>query len=205
LSCNVFVEHFARLGLWEGGETFLIDNISEKLTTEYTPIETQEEVVVKSVHSILHWINKNNPLSGTPENPAGDPQYRRWESPVQLWAKQQGLLDESEAIPTEFDDIHTLENLPSLSVSGIDEDTVYSNDDTITLQVTGEGKFPLSRVEVYFNDRYITVDDRSPFKFSINLSDGEIDLQEKNSVRVLGIDEVYNRAEYVADLFAEES
>lgn len=40
-----------------------------------------------SVHSILHWVNKNDPQGPIPTNPSFDPQYTRWEYAVQAWAE----------------------------------------------------------------------------------------------------------------------
>ncbi|KXB08627.1 hypothetical protein AKJ56_00765 [candidate division MSBL1 archaeon SCGC-AAA382N08] len=39
------------------------------------------------VHSILHWVNKDNPLGPTLQNPTQDPQYSNWGAPVMEWAK----------------------------------------------------------------------------------------------------------------------
>jgi membrane peptidoglycan carboxypeptidase len=40
-------------------------------------------------HSILYYINKNNPTQpvGDGYNPAQDPQFYNWENPVQIWAQ----------------------------------------------------------------------------------------------------------------------
>jgi 1A family penicillin-binding protein len=38
-----------------------------------------------TAHSILYWVNKNNPQGPAPSNPASDPQYAYWEYPVQVW------------------------------------------------------------------------------------------------------------------------
>lgn len=43
------------------------------------------------VHSILYWVDKNNPLGPRPSNPARDPQFYMWENPVAEWAKTQNL------------------------------------------------------------------------------------------------------------------
>lgn len=43
------------------------------------------------VHSILYWVNKNNPLGPQPSNPYSDPQFAMWEGPVDEWAKTQNL------------------------------------------------------------------------------------------------------------------
>ncbi len=44
-----------------------------------------------TVHSILHWVNKNDPQGPYPEHPEEDPQYYLWEEPVKKWAEKQGL------------------------------------------------------------------------------------------------------------------
>ena len=38
------------------------------------------------VHEILYWVDKNNPQGPQPGNPGNDPQFARWEYPVQIWA-----------------------------------------------------------------------------------------------------------------------
>ncbi len=37
------------------------------------------------VHSILYWVNKDNPTGPRPANPANDPQYEGWEYGVRAW------------------------------------------------------------------------------------------------------------------------
>jgi 1A family penicillin-binding protein len=44
-----------------------------------------------SIHSLLYWFQKNNPLAGQPSNPASDPQYQYWEYPVQQWLSGAGV------------------------------------------------------------------------------------------------------------------
>lgn len=42
----------------------------------------------KQVHSILYYIDKDNPQGPIPEDPEKDPQFWNWEMPVLNWAKQ---------------------------------------------------------------------------------------------------------------------
>lgn len=44
-----------------------------------------------TVHSILHWVNKNDPQGPYPEHPEEDPQYLLWEEPIRKWAERQNL------------------------------------------------------------------------------------------------------------------
>ncbi len=44
-----------------------------------------------SVHSILYYVNKDNPRGPYPSNPASDPQFSLWEWPIEEW--KQSLLN----------------------------------------------------------------------------------------------------------------
>lgn len=65
-------------GVWEGNK------VEERNGKEY---------VEQEVHSILHWVQKNNPNGPVPENPADDSQYVYWETPVRAWALLNGFED----------------------------------------------------------------------------------------------------------------
>ncbi len=42
-------------------------------------------------HSILHYINKDNPSGDPPQDPTSDPQYLMWEKGVQLWLSSNSI------------------------------------------------------------------------------------------------------------------
>ena len=44
--------------------------------------------VYNNIHSILHFVDRNNPTGGYPANPASDPQYVNWEYGVQQWNEE---------------------------------------------------------------------------------------------------------------------
>ena len=49
--------------------------------------------VANNMHSILYYVDRNNPLGPAPTNPAADPQYKYWEYGVQRWKQEKyGLL-----------------------------------------------------------------------------------------------------------------
>jgi membrane peptidoglycan carboxypeptidase len=60
--------------------------------------------IYNNVHSILHFVDKNNPNGSYPANPASDSQYTNWEYGVQKWNEDtfgaliqaQQLLNETE-------------------------------------------------------------------------------------------------------------
>lgn len=67
-------------GEWRGGaSTPIVDAYGQVIG----------EQVNTNVHSILYWVDKNNPRGPIPSNPASDPQFRNWEYSVQRWAASQ--------------------------------------------------------------------------------------------------------------------
>lgn len=78
-------------GYWQGGSVVI-----DKTTGQSATKDTLEEnkVTLSSgggVHSILHYVNKNDPLGPAPKNPNSDPQYSMWESSVQAWSGKQNI------------------------------------------------------------------------------------------------------------------
>lgn len=67
-------------GIWEGGEAVP------------DPLTGKTKVTV-DVHSILYWVDKENPRGPRPDAPQNDPQFTRWEYAVRSWASQHGIID----------------------------------------------------------------------------------------------------------------
>jgi 1A family penicillin-binding protein len=70
--------------------------------------ETQVDLamVYRNIHSILHFVNRDNPLGGYPANPASDPQYENWEYGVQNWNQETfGALLESQSTSSQTNDL----------------------------------------------------------------------------------------------------
>lgn len=184
-------------GKFLGGESFIIDTISGKLATDFTPQETRKEKVITNVHSILHWVNKSNPTGGIISNPENDPQYKNWETAVQNWwntnkGKYQNEFVSEQEKPTQEDTIHTEENKPRISLS-LSSLSVSKNDD-ITVRVTSTGTYPLKKIDVFLNGIYLDSVSQNPFNYTINLSEIE-DLSETNEIKIKGYDSVFNQNE----------
>jgi membrane peptidoglycan carboxypeptidase len=74
-------------GKWQGG----ISNITQNPNADpNVPYNSVQETLSGGVHSILYWINKDDPLGPPPTNPNDDPQFSHWEYGVRLWAAQNG-------------------------------------------------------------------------------------------------------------------
>jgi 1A family penicillin-binding protein len=64
-------------GIWQGGK-----------------FENNNTLVVGGTHSILNWINKDDPRGEYPSNPTNDSQFERWEYGVRIWAQEHGLSED---------------------------------------------------------------------------------------------------------------
>jgi penicillin-binding protein 1C len=186
-------------GIWQGGKTYTIDSVSGRLATEYTPLETRVEKPIRSVHSILYWLDKDNPLGPAPLNPENDPQFERWETPVRKWALANGYADETDVvIPTQTDNIHTGSSAFNISIQNIDQSRAYSINDTISAHAASTGRYQMAKATLYVNDVFVETIDRAPFIFRFSPKDISR-LQERNRVKIVGFDSVYNRSEVTAE------
>ena len=73
----------------------LLDKVLPSLTTEpFIQPEQEDSSLLKpilqgelggEIHSILYWVDKNNPRDQAPQDPSSDPQFKNWEYAVRLW------------------------------------------------------------------------------------------------------------------------
>lgn len=90
------VAGFVIAPMWRDFMRKAITYVANKPFTPPTPEENPDTLkpVLKgswqgpdgSVHSILHWVQKNDPRGPIPQTPSVDSQYIQWEYPVRLWA-----------------------------------------------------------------------------------------------------------------------
>ena len=183
-------------GVWQGGTAYSVDKTSGQIATDLTPPELKEDVYNYNVHEILYWVNKDDPRGPPPSNPADDPQFEHWEIPVQNWAAEQGYGGglSSSTIPTGFDDTHTNEAAPKISISSPNSNVVYRRDDLLPISIRQDGKYSLSKVDFFINGAYLGSADKAPFNFSFVPND-IAGIRPTNELRVVAYDTVLNRGE----------
>ena len=93
------------------GEFIDTANLLEQINAGETIDVSQ---VYANLHTILHYVDKSNPLGPVPSNPSNDPQYNNWEYAVQAWKQQtyniQPVVSTSTTTPTEPEPRRTLDN-----------------------------------------------------------------------------------------------
>lgn len=191
-------------GEWRGGKEFVVDKISKKLATDNTPQDLREKLVVPSVHSILFWLDKNNPLGPAPEQPQLDSQFKNWEYSVRAWAASQGLTDQNDSIiPKEYDDIHTSDKMPKFrSVTFSPQKTIYNNNEKVTISPNLESIYEISQVDYFIDDDYIGSVKKQPFGITIDLS--AFSLKDNINIKVKAYDVIGNTVENLSTLYIKQ-
>ena len=190
-------------GKWNGGISYLINKETGKLATKYTPTSVLGEIRSGGIHSILHWVDKNNPRGPIPKNPDQDSQYNLWEFPVRLWVNQQNINEITNPnLPNEIDDIHNPENAPRISITRPKEGEFFNPSDSVVIEVKDEGsRFNLRSVQYYLNGVYIGRSTQGPyFSFSFVPEDIGVELREVNMISAQVVDEVSNKGEVTGAL-----
>lgn len=181
-------------GIWQGGEEYFIDTISGKLATDQTPRETKKGVTITNVHSILYWINKNDPRGAQPISPDSDSEFNHFETGVQNWWNQNRAfypINSAANKPTTYDDVHTQQNIPLVTITSPVSGMLYNKNQTIPIQITYQGNFPIKRFDVFVNNVYVGSAKNQPFSFTVNPSTIP-SIQDTNTVKVVVYDSIYN-------------
>ena len=180
-------------GDWIGGISNKIDKTTGKQATEHTPEDTLGEIRTGGIHSILHWVEKNNPRGDIPKNPRNDSQYFLWEYPVRLWVKNYNINIPDIDFPEEVDDVHNPENKPEISFSSPTK-SEFNKNEIIELSINNSNKvYPLKEVTYYVNTSQIGVSYNEPFSFSFIPNDLNNEFNEKVTITAIAKDEMSNK------------
>ncbi|MBU1074955.1 PBP1A family penicillin-binding protein [Patescibacteria group bacterium] len=171
----------------------IVDVFSEKLIPESCidsyPEKYTKEVDYKETHTILYFVDKNNPQGPPPENPTSDPQYSKWEAPVRAWAERNGYVPPGQEIYEDCDSRPTNEQ-PSITIkkptknSEMDEESF-----SISTKSSAAGDHRLSRVDYYIDETLVESVTKNPFQTSyspFNLTNGA------HTLTVIAYDEISN-------------
>lgn len=110
-----------------------------------TPFELIGEVSGPAYHSILYYVDKNNPLGDAPADPSADPQFSLWEKAVKKWA-------EKNASSTPLTSGQTSStNKPMVKIiTPADNQTISSTN--LNVQIEALSTEGISHIEYYLNN-----------------------------------------------------
>lgn len=152
-------------GIWAGNTVVDIDKVTGLRATDETPPESRVEKIITDVESILYWVNKKDPRGPIPTNPASDPEFHLWNPAVQSWwfnNQSRYPVTTVNDIPGGYDTLHSTDNKPVITLSGLPSE--INSDGTATISISTEGQYPLTSVDLFINNNFLT-NLSAPFRF----------------------------------------
>ncbi len=174
-----------------------IDKISGKLATDLTPPDLIEERIYQEVHSILYYVDKDNPLADYTELSSQDAQFDYWEKPALAWASSQPCSASScynQEPPEQYDDIHTEENQPRVRISSPPDNSLVSQS-ALTVKVQASAPLDIKQLDFFCNNRLVGSDTNYPYSVSFNLFSYLNTDSSEQIIKVRAYDKVLNRQE----------
>lgn len=166
-------------GFWRGENTEVVEKDGEKriVTTAGG----------SGIHSILHFVNKNDPLGKPFRNPTDDPQYLMWEEAVQSWVRTQGIS------PFVGDTDSESDNSISFKIINPNNKEAYIGSLEVLVAVNLRGSV-LSDGDVFLNGVEIGSIDIASASYSFIPNDTP-GIKESNSLKVMVTDVLGNTFE----------
>lgn len=148
------------------GRKVLVNKETGLLATSSTPPELIEEKTFSEPHSILYYVDKDDPLGPVPSNPEKDPQFNLWESRVIEWAKKNGLYSTS---TSPFVGLNNPQNNPVFEIKKPGNHEVISNSNFLAeIEISSIADNAI--VEYFINNNLIHKTVSAPFSMSKDIS-----------------------------------
>lgn len=154
-------------GKWQGSSFKVTDDEDNEKT------ET-----VSGVHSILYWVNKENPRGPIPKNPDDDPQFSNWEYAVRAWAGNQQLGGNSEI---NFNSSEGITMAVSSGNKPIDPTTQVA----VAVSASSVESEVIDKVEFFYENKSLGTKRNNPFVIIFTPSQELSDLKRENTIRAV--------------------
>ncbi len=181
----------------DGGIKLPINSVTGRIATSSTPPELIIEKTFLPPHTILYYVNKDDPRGPAPTNPADDSQYTNWEQSLQAWVLRQqeaGKPVTLEEPPTETDDTVSPELAPKIQINAPENNAVLNNRN-LSFMVTAGAPNGVARVDYFIDNQSVGRSSAPPFTLSYyakTLSPGT------HTLKVIAADSVGNASSAVS-------
>lgn len=140
-----------------------------KDTKDLKPVLRGQWSVNGNTHSILYWVNKDNPLGPPPSNPYLDPQFDNWEYSVKIWAGAQNMQDSGQ-MPSGGSSSGGGSSRPNgnLSVYFVrpEQNDFVSKDLSLPVSIRTSSSNEIIKADFFFNGKLVGGSSETPFSFS---------------------------------------
>lgn len=107
--------------------------------------------VSQGPHSILQFVDKDDPRGPVPSDPGRDPYYEPWEKAIQEWLIKNNAT--------------ALENIPTIAITTPGDNAVVARGVPLPLQVTTTAKRGIRQVQYFLDDLLLSTNTIAPFSF----------------------------------------
>ncbi len=197
-------------GRFENVKIVEINKTNGKLATSSTPPCLIKKKKYIEPHSILYYVEKDNPQGIYPQEPNTDPQFLNWEEAIKNWIE---IPDENfdktlyQKPPTEYDDDgYDLQenNLPFVSILSPEDGERFNNSDIIEIKVSATAPLGIKKIDLIFGGKIYTVLTKKIkyehlFKFNLK----EFKLKKENPLLVRVYDIESNKEEDKIEIIIE--
>ena len=129
-------------------EAIKIDISTGEIATSVTPPELISEIEVEKHHSILFYVDKDDPLGPMPEEPEKDPQFLSWEKSVLAWVEKNA--SSSLRLLENFKEFNNPENTPEIKIiKPIDGIEIKNN--KLEIEIEAKAKRGINTIGYFIN------------------------------------------------------
>jgi hypothetical protein len=117
------------------------------------------------IHTILYWIDKDNPTGPPPANPQGDPQFTLWETPIRAWVQAHGYnLNQSPIANPQ--NTNAPGTAPTLQIVQPTANANIGQNEPVSVYITHQNTYPIKRAEFYLNNIHLGDSAQEPLSVS---------------------------------------
>ena len=140
------------------------------LANNNCPSKKWDKKKFSNVHTILYYVNKDDPQAKQSSNYNKDPQYKNWENSITKYLKKHKDYGKGEAPTEECQADDFKKYYPSISIkSPINDTTITSS--TFPIEVTSSADFGIQEIKLYINDKEVASGNNSSLKYQYDASD----------------------------------
>lgn len=175
--------------------SILIDSVSGQRATALTPPHLKVSKTIRTIRSILYWVDRNDPQGTVPADPSKDPQFDNWERSVAEWVERSSyfnIIGSEEDADNATNDLRSEDKIPKLSiVKPSSYDMVSGNYLEIELRVSAV--LGVSQFDIFWGEKL--AGSYFPKNAYQNTYRYQIPLPQETTGRVPLIIRVFDRAE----------
>jgi hypothetical protein len=138
------------------------------LSSSDCPDSRKEKKKFFTAHTILHYVNKDDPQGEIPEDPDDDPQYKKWEKAVQKWAEDEYGKKYEEPPKDKCEEDDFSKYFAEIQIISPADGSILSDKDlTIKAEISGEAD--VKQVDFFFDGKAIGIRKDKPYELNYTI------------------------------------